>query len=132
VCDLNALAARALRERMPAIMTRQIIRATAKAMVPQLARGDEREVLVFIMSLYSLISEQADLRSWTTLPQDAQVLRTACPPGRQVLTLTHRGTGARAVCEVEIKPGGRTLVLAVRAGGRLTARSVAYGPDGRL
>jgi hypothetical protein len=128
VCDLNALAARALRERMPAILTRQIIRATGKAMVPQVAHGRDRDILTFIMSLYTLVSERADLRSWTTLPQAAQVMRMACPPGRQGLTLTHRGTGARAVCEVEVRPGGRTIVLAVRSGGLLTARSVAFGP----
>lgn len=127
VCDLNALSARALRERMPAILTRQVLRATAKAMAPQLAHNrNDRDVLVLVMSLYSFISERADLRSWNTLPQDAQVMRMACAPGRQVLTLTHKGTGARAVCEVEVRPGGRTFVQAVRAGGNLTARSVAY------
>ncbi len=131
ICDLNALAARALRERMPAILTRQVVRATAKAMVPSLARGGEADILTIIMSLYSLISERADLRSWTTLPQAAQIMRTACPPGHQVITLTHRGTGARVVCDVEIKPGGRTIVWAVRSGGRLTARAVAFGADGR-
>lgn len=127
ICDLNALAARALRERMPAILARQVVRATGKAMAPQLAHpGRDRDIMVLIMSLYSFISERADLRSWTTLPQSAQVMRTACPPGRQVLTLTHRGTGARAVCEVEVRPGGRTLVLAVRTGGKLTARSILF------
>jgi hypothetical protein len=126
VCDLNAMAARALQERMPAIMTRQIVRATAKAMAPQLVHGRDRDVVTLIMSLYAFITERADLRSWTTLPQAAQVLRTPCPPGRQVFTLTHRGTGARAVCEAEVRPGGRTIVLVVRTGGRLTARSVTF------
>jgi hypothetical protein len=128
VCDLSALSARALRERMPAILTRQILRATAKAMAPQLARnGGNQDALVIIMSLYAMITERADLRSWNTLPQNAQVMRMGIVPGRHVLTLTHRGTGARAVCEVEVRPGGRTFVKAVRTGGRLSACSVAYG-----
>ena len=127
ICDLNALAARALRERMPAIMTRQVLRASAKAMAPQLAHhGRDTDALVLIMSLYSLFTERADLRSWTTLPQSAQVMRMSCPPGRQVLTMTHRGTGARAVQEIDVRPGGRTVVLAIRTGGKVTAQHIVY------
>jgi hypothetical protein len=127
ICDLNALSAKALQERMPAILARQVVRATAKAMAPQLAQsGRDRDVLVLIMSLYSLVTERADLRSWNTLPQSAQVMRAPCQPGRQVLTLTHRGTGARAVCNVDVRPGGRTLVVAIRTGGRLSATSVTF------
>lgn len=133
VCDLGALAARALRERMPAILIRQTLRAVAKGAATHLAytRSREGDLAVFILSLYNMISERADLRGWVSLPQHAEVLKLACPPGRRSVTLTHAGTGATAIVEADIRPGGKTVVVAVRAGGRMTARVIAFGADGR-
>ncbi len=133
VCSVSALAARALRERMPAIATRQILRAVAKGAATRLAytRSREPNIAVFLMTLYNIVTERADLRGWSSLPQRAEVMRLWCSPGRHLVTLTHSGTGAAVVIEVDIRPGGRTVVLASRVGGQLTARVIAFGADGR-
>ena len=39
------------------------------------------------MGAWNLVSEQADLRSWLTLPRSAQVARFPLPEGEQTLTL---------------------------------------------
>ena len=133
VCDLGALAARALRERMPAILIRQMLRAAAKGAATHYAhtRSREAELAVFIMTLYNLISERADLRSWVSLPQHAGVVKMACPPGRRSVTLIQPETGAAETLEVDVRPGGRTVIVATRVGPRLTARAVAFGAEWR-
>jgi len=132
VCDLGALAARALRERMPAILIRQTLRAAAKGAATHLAhtRTRDGEWAVMFLTLYNLLSERADLRSWISLPQQAGVLRLACPAGRRRIRLAPDGGGAAAELELDFAPGGRVLVWAARVGGRLVAQTVSLDSAG--
>jgi hypothetical protein len=41
--------------------------------------------------LYNVASEQADTRSWLTLPDEVQILRLSLPPGQQVIELNIGG-----------------------------------------
>ena len=114
ICDVAALAARALAEQMPGILTRQVARAVAKAVGAKAAKdagGDWGELAA---TLYNVLSEQADLRSWLTLPAHVQVLSAWVAPGRPSVALAAPGGGAFWAGPVTLKAGKTTLVVVTR------------------
>ena len=111
---MAALAARALAEQMPGILTRQVARAVAKAVGAKAAKdagGDWGELAA---TLYNVISDQADLRSWLTLPAHMQVLSAWVDPGGSCVALTAPGGGTLWSGEVTLKAGKTTLVVVTR------------------
>ncbi|MCQ8876953.1 adenine DNA methylase [Pseudoalteromonas shioyasakiensis] len=84
---IEALAAKTLEEQTPARVTRQVLRLVAKEKVrAELARsgGDVGNILA---NIYNLASEQADTRSWLTLPNQISVARTDITAGTHTLTV---------------------------------------------
>ncbi|MBE0358983.1 COG3014 family protein [Pseudoalteromonas aliena] len=72
---IEALAAKTLEDAIPAKVARQVLRLIAKEKVrAELARsaGDVGNILA---NIYNLASEQADTRSWLTLPNQISVAR---------------------------------------------------------
>ncbi|NNG44921.1 adenine DNA methylase [Pseudoalteromonas sp. NEC-BIFX-2020_002] len=85
---IEALAAKTLEEQTPARVSRQVLRLIAKEKVrAELARsgGDVGNILA---NLYNLASEQADTRSWLTLPNQISVARTQLNAGDHSLQLS--------------------------------------------
>lgn len=84
---IEALAAKTLQEQTPARVTRQVLRLVAKEKVrAELARsgGDVGNILA---NIYNLASEQADTRSWLTLPNQISVARTDITAGTHTLNI---------------------------------------------
>lgn len=108
--DVEAIAVRTLRDRMAVLALKQAIRAVGKAVVAkQVAdasgnRGSaERGVAIILMSLYNVLTEQADLRSWTTLPASLQWVRIPMAPGEHQLSVRLEGAGGAAIAERPVK-----------------------------
>ncbi len=116
ICDVRALAVKALKEQAPVIATRQIIRAVAKEATAAEAKKQMGDLGQFAANIWSLISENADLRSWLTLPSNAQILRTTIPAGRYKLALQHPMAGMPAYIHVTITAGGKSVLQVVRTG----------------
>ncbi len=114
ICDVSALAARALAEQMPGILTRQVARAVAKAVAAKAAKDSGGDLGELVATLYNVLSEQADLRSWLTLPAHVQVLSAWVEPGRARVGLSSPGGGALWSEEVTLKAGKATLVCVTR------------------
>ncbi len=111
---VQALAAKALREELPLMMVRQVLRVVAKKKMADEA-GDKFGGLAGLGTMiFNAVSENADLRSWLTLPNDAQIMRGYVAEGEQELQLTN-GTAQGAV-KVKIVPGHTTLVRVVGTG----------------
>ncbi len=123
ICHVGALAVKALQESVPAIVARQILRATAKAVAMRQASENLGPLGELGAILYSVITENADLRSWLTLPDTAQVMRLSLPAGRHLLRLGPQGGGAGVDSEVSIRPSGKTLLRVIRAGGHMYVSS---------
>jgi hypothetical protein len=84
---IEALAAKTLESQAPARMTRQVLRLIAKEKVrAELARsgGDVGNILA---NIYNLASEQADTRSWSTLPNQISIARQNISPGEHTLKI---------------------------------------------
>ena len=126
ICDVRALAVKALKEKAPVIATRQIIRAVAKGVTAAEARKRGGDLGQFASNVWNLISERADLRSWLTLPANAQILRTKLPAGSYYLTLQYPMAAGPTFADVEITAGGKTVLQVVRAGEQIYSSATTF------
>ena len=126
--DVGGLAARHLREQLPGILVRQTLRATTKYNLQKKANDDFGPVGAIITQLFNLVSEQADLRSWLSLPAYAQATRLMLPPGEHRIELSAPGGGASLT--VPVVEQGVTVIHVVATPGRLITRvlPVQEGP----
>lgn len=121
LCRLSALASRALLEKMPGIVTRQVARAVAKGgATAALSNAADQQgaglgaLVELTMSIYNLASEQADLRSWLTLPDHIQMADVWAPAGDAKVELRWAGGGTFEQ-QVPLKEGRITLLYVTRA-----------------
>lgn len=126
ICDVRALAVKALKEKAPLIATRQIIRAVAKGATAAEARKQMGDFGLLATNIWNIISENADLRSWLTLPSNAQILRTTLPVGHYQLALQHPLGGFPAYADVDITAAGKTVLQVVRAGGQIYSSVTSF------
>lgn len=128
ICDIKALAVKALKEKVPMIATRQLARIVTKAVTQKLAQEKMGDLGGLAAMVYNIASENADLRSWLTLPSNAQVSRITLPAGTHTLGFDRIGTNVAGTLPVEVLPGGKTVVHVVAIGPQLytTATSLAY------
>lgn len=126
ICDVRALAVKALKEKAPVIATRQIIRAVAKGVTATEAKKKMGELGQFASIVWNLISENADLRSWLTLPSNAQILRTTLPAGSYHLTLQHPMAAGPTYADVEIASEGKTVLQVIRTGPQIYSSATQF------
>lgn len=119
--DTSVLAVKALKEQIPGMLVRQVLRVrTKKEMQNQLANSGGG-IAQLAASMYSIISEQADLRSWLTLPANAQSARLSLPAGPQ--SLEFASTSGSLTVPLTVRAGRTTIVRVVEVYGRLLTQT---------
>jgi hypothetical protein len=121
---LGAIAVENLDNRKGRIAVKAIARATAKYLANKALQerakkeSQSTQLLAFVAgTVFTEVSEQADLRSWRTLPDRVLIGRAMLPPGKHVLQAQFLtgGTnvvGTRDLGEVEVAAGQtRFLIL---------------------
>ena len=126
LCDVRGLAVKSLQEKMPILLTRQVVRAVSKALAQQAAKEKFGAAGQLGMMAYSVISENADLRSWLTLPENAQILRVSLPAGPQRLRLQSPNSLLGTEIAIDVKDGGKTIVYAVKTGNQFHLAAVSF------
>ncbi|MED5388608.1 MAG: hypothetical protein VX793_07125 [Pseudomonadota bacterium] len=128
LADVGALAAKDLKERLPGMLVRQTLRATAKYNLQKKANDDFGPLGAFATQLYNLVSEQADRRSWLSLPAYAQATRFSLPQGEHTLVLST--PGGNATLTVPVVNRGLTVIHVTAVSGQLITRvlPVQEGP----
>ncbi|MGL4474886.1 MAG: COG3014 family protein [Shewanella sp.] len=112
LANIDALASTALKEQMPAILARQAARIYAKAELNQsVNRNNQDNVGAVAMQIFNVITEQADRRSWLTLPQSAQLAQTYVEQGQYQLQINRGQTTA-----IEVQKAKTTLVWVIETG----------------
>jgi len=125
VSDTDAIAARDLLDRFPILFVKQIARTTLKAAATHQIDRQRGSGTAFLASIISLITEQADLRTWSTLPKQVQVARLTAPSGTSEVEIDALPTGGNA--RLDIPAGAKHVIVLVRApDGVLTIQSQAY------
>jgi hypothetical protein len=110
IAYVQAMATKALQEDLPAMLTRQVLRVVAKKEMSEQA-GKASPWAKLATDIYNIASENADRRSWLTLPNDAQILRSTLAPGEYQLRLNN-GKAAGTI-KVKVEPGKKTVIRAV-------------------
>jgi hypothetical protein len=99
---------------MPGIMAR----ATARAVVKynsQKTASDNSSIAGLLMTVTNLVTERADTRSWTTLPQEIQLQRVLLPVGEHTIQIQFLNAAGMVVDVIEekvsIKPKRQSFVI---------------------
>jgi len=112
--DIDALARYSLEEAMPGIMARATARAVVKYNT-QHSANENSSLAGLLMTVTNLITERADTRSWTTLPQEIQLQRILLPVGEHQVKIQMLNSAGQVVDVIEknvlIKPAQSTFVI---------------------
>ena len=109
IANFGNMAVKALKENIPLMIIRQILRARSKYEISKQAQSIN--MLVGLGSLvYTSASEKADVRNWLTLPNNAQVKRIQVEPREHQVELTLNGTELTIPVQCHAK---RTTILRV-------------------
>lgn len=107
IAEISALAITALKEDLPAALARQVARVYAKYSLGKNA-NDWGSVAI---QIFNLVTEQADRRSWLTLPQQAQIARKYLNPGQYNIQLDNSSP-----TQINVESGRTTLIWAIDTG----------------
>ena len=110
--NIDAMARRQLKDQMPGILLRTVIRAVVKSVAQDQAyKGGV--VLGVLANVATVVSEQADDRSWRTLPERISVARATLAQGPQMIEF-QTGTGT---FKKEVNIGDRFSIIPIRITG---------------
>ncbi|WP_210725618.1 COG3014 family protein [Candidatus Colwellia aromaticivorans] len=108
IVRLQSLAAKKLQDQLPIIVTRQITRIVAKEEIRKKLVKKGGDVGNIFANLYNIVTEKADTRSWSTLPDSIHILRLNLSAG--IHTLNIHINGVNQQIEVAINQNKQTLV----------------------
>lgn len=116
--DTRALAVHTLKGEIPMMLTRAFLRLLAKQeMQRQAQQNDSTGLLGLFTTVYSLVTDQADLRSWLTLPGSGQLVRIPATAGEHRISLP--GMEPQSVT---VQAGRPTLIHLAILPGRIYSR----------
>ncbi len=89
--DLAAVARQSLEDKKGRMLAKMIARAVAKQVAARKAEKELGSLAGLTAQIGALLTEQADLRSWTFLPDEIRLAVVPLPPGAHTVTLNGRG-----------------------------------------
>jgi hypothetical protein len=117
--NVFSLAKESLKERIPGIATRQLARLILKANASRQMSKKGGSLASMVTTIYNVVSEKADLRSWLTIPLSIQVGQIRLPQGRHTINLNLIGSPGNTQVEVEIKAGSYHVLDVRSIGSRI-------------
>lgn len=126
ISDLDSQARQDLADRYPAIFLRQVLRLVAKYQIQQ-RLGRENPWAGLAAQVFNILTDHADLRSWSTLPGSLQVAHTELPAGR------HRISGAANFppIEMDLPPGSTLFLILDQSSGAYVQDWVLFDSNGQ-
>ncbi|MFT7372168.1 MAG: hypothetical protein ACI9T9_000850 [Oleiphilaceae bacterium] len=110
VVDVSALAVKDLKEQIPQLLVRQALRGFAKYQLQKQSGQNAGVGGQLLASIYNVISESADRRSWLTLPHTAQVMRFNLEAGKREINFSTGLNQTKLNLDIEAK---RTIFVRV-------------------
>lgn len=108
IVEIQSLAAKNLEDQLPRLIARQALRLVAKEQMRKQVNKETGDIGGIITSLYNVVSEKADTRSWTTLPARVEFLKVSLPVGKHKLMAK---SGSKAIpMNITVKDDGLTFV----------------------
>jgi hypothetical protein len=128
--DVGRVSAENLDDRIAWLATKSAVRGVLKRELTQKLEHDHEVLGRIVGDVFSFLTERADLRSWSTLPDSWQAARVFVPSGANILSLEALGGETRALGGFQLEPGETLFILARTVGGRLYAHVVGGQPLG--
>ncbi|MHC5083904.1 MAG: hypothetical protein ACYTET_08225, partial [Planctomycetota bacterium] len=110
VADMDSVVKTEFDKDFKGILTRAIISTTAKAIAQYALYKNEGSWATVAMALYNVLTTAADVRIWTTLPKNMQVVRTEKPDDGMI---TLKGS-ALAPTQLEIGDCTHAIVYSLK------------------
>ena len=112
--DVENIAIETFNKERPIILFRTLIRGVGKYLLFRQA-NKKNEALGILTNLTGVLTEQADTRSWQTLPNQIFMVRMPLPAGTHTLNLSFLGAngqvrGSQPVPDIEIQPNQITFL----------------------
>ena len=112
--DVENIAIETFNAERPIILLRTLLRAVGKYLIYRQA-NKENKALGLLVNLAGVVSEQADTRSWQTLPNQIFMVRMPLPAGTHTLNLSYLNANRRvsrreSVPDVKINPNRITFL----------------------
>jgi hypothetical protein len=108
IVRLQSLASKQLQEQVPALVTRQALRLVAKEQLRRTMSKEGGDIGNILATIYNMASEQADTRSWLTLPDEVQIIRIPLAAGKQQVKLVYGSKNE--TLDLDIKAKRITLI----------------------
>lgn len=122
ICYVRALAVKALREQVPGMATREVMRALIKGTASAVAANNSVWAEIAV-DIYNAATTAADRRAWYTLPNSVSVARVVAPAGDQSITLSV--AGHEVTVNAPVREGGVTFIKVVGTGNSLYPQVVS-------
>jgi hypothetical protein len=122
---ISNMAAYALKDKRTSMVARQIGRAIAKATAQRASYREGGLLGAVVTNLYTILSENADLRSWLSLPNSIQVFSHDLAVGAHTLQLRNV-LGKTQVLNLSLTAGQTHIVQVVDVGQRFYVHRIAY------
>jgi hypothetical protein len=111
IVNVDAMVKRQLRDQMPGIIGRTVIRGIVKGGVQYAAKEKGGALGEFVATIATIATEQADERAWRTLPAHLSIARAILPKGEQTIEFrTARGTYRGTI----MVGGGKVNIVPIR------------------
>jgi hypothetical protein len=129
VLDFIPIVTKALKEKMPGIIIRQVIRLLAKSATQKEAKKRFGLLGGLVTKVVNTITERADLRGWYELPSNIQLFRTKIPYGESTVTLNFISDEYKTNSEdvvVDISKRGYGIIFVQKSGNRLSLHNTNF------
>ncbi|MFA7257611.1 MAG: hypothetical protein WC047_08570, partial [Kiritimatiellales bacterium] len=130
---LQSLAYRDLKEKIPGIVTRNVIRAVTKVAAQQVANNQNNDMMTVGMMAFNAVSSMAataDTRAWYSIPMDTQLYRGSISPGQHTLECRSPLSGAMLTIPVMVSEGETRVVWIADTGGMAVAATASLAGNG--
>lgn len=124
IVSVQALAAKALDEQMPMIMLRSVLRFITQQATTQ-AVNNQSPLAGLALNIFNVVTSDADLRSWVTLPNNAQISNQYMSSGNYMYQLSS-SYGISGNIPVNIVAGHTTILWVMQVGGQFYTRAITY------
>jgi hypothetical protein len=127
VLDFVPIVIKALKEKLPGMIIRQIIRLISKNQVEKTAEKKGGLLGKYAAKIFNSVSERADLRGWYELPGNIQVFRAKIEAGPATISLketSNQGETWENDIKLEVPGKGTALVLVHQLFSKKIAHSV--------
>lgn len=116
--DVGRVAEKNLEDRIALLTARSTGRAFAKRELTRTLEKEHGVAGALVGNIFSFLTERADLRTWSTLPDSYQAARILLPPGPTNISVA-AGVNAEDLGFFELTPGETVFLLARTLGGRI-------------